>query len=268
MACVAGSWIVGRSARQQTQDLLYTRQASRHVEPANTIVFESDEARAQALIDAGSHIPLSGTSAAPAVLREPESLRVLRKASGGNAIEAVGALVFLHELVTPSGARRIVAVQFLPHYLDGRRLPGAGLVAYIFEPGGFISESRRLGQSEARLLLPVEDDSLLPPDHPPVDPLLLSNSAAACLGMNAPVLEQAFDPSGVSQSLRWYAGQPDELDSAHFTIDYEIAGVRGTIDGYLSDDGGHVRMQPRSTSGPGRSGGTYTRISSPLSSLR
>src|SRR5687767_2014305 len=59
VGCVAASWIMGRSARERTQDLLYIRQASRHVEPANTIVFESDPVRAQALIDAGTHVALS-----------------------------------------------------------------------------------------------------------------------------------------------------------------------------------------------------------------
>src|SRR5687768_3104057 len=144
MACVTGSWVVGRSAREHTQNLLYVRQASQHVEPANTIVVESGPARAQALVDAGTHISLSAGAGFPAVLRQPDSLRLLREASGGSrTIETVGALVFLHELVTPSGARRIVAVQFLPHYLDGRTLPGAGLVAYIFEPGGFITAPRQ-----------------------------------------------------------------------------------------------------------------------------
>ncbi len=267
VACIAGSWTNGRSARQQTQDLLYIRQASRHVEPANTIVFESDTDRAADLIEAGTHVSLSREESGPAVLREPDAMKVLRSAAGGRAIETVGALVFLHELVTPSGARRIVAVQFLPHYLDGRTLPGAGLVAHIFEPGGFISEPRRLGQSHAQLLLPVvEETPLLPADHPPVDPLLLANAAAACLGPTSPVLQEAVDPWG-SQALRWYAGQPDELDSTHFTIDYEVAGHRGTIDGYLSDDGSHVRMQPRNASAV-PPGSAFMRISAPAGIIR
>jgi hypothetical protein len=266
LGCVTGSWVVGRSAREHTQNLLYVRQASRHVEPANTIVFESDPARAQALLDAGTHIALAGGSASPAVLREPDSLRLLRGASGGAALETMGALVFLHELVTPSGARRIVAVQFLPHYIDGRTLPGAGLVAYIFEPGGLVSAPRQVGQSHARLLVPVEQAPLFP-ETQDIDPLLQSNSAAACLGTTSGVLEQAFDPWGGTQGLRWYAGQPDELDSTHFTIDYEIAGIRGTVDGYLSDDGGHVRMQPRAPHGSSGTSGGYTRINAPLNSL-
>lgn len=244
LGCVVGSWVLGRSARERTQDLLYQRQASRHVESASTVVYESDPSIAQSLIDAGTHVSLSETEPVPAVLREPESMRVLRSATGGNSLETVGALVFLHELVTPSGARRIVAVQFLPHYLDGRDLPGTGLVAHIFEPGGFISEPRHVGRSHARLLLPKTEPTLQAP-LPPIDPMMASNSSAACVGLTSPVLREAFDQWGDMETLRWYAGQPDDLDPTHFTIDYEIAGVRGTVDGYLSDDGRHVRMQPR-----------------------
>jgi hypothetical protein len=86
--------------------------------------------------------------------------------------------------------------------------------------------------------------------------------------MASPVLREAFDPyGGDTDGLRWYAGQPDELDSTHFTIDYEVAGVRGTVDGYLSDDGRHVRMQPRPPHGSTGTIGPYTRIAAPLNSI-
>ena len=227
------------------------------------VVFEADPDRAQVLIDAGTHVPLSSDSPAPAVLKEPDSLRIFR--GRGSPLEAVGALVFLHELTTASGARRIVAIQFLPHYLDGRVLPGAGLVANIYEPGGLLRNPKHVGRSETRLLVPVEEavaamKEVRPPLAP--DPLmdLASSSARACQGVNSPVLEQAFDPWGTPKpDLRWYAGQPDELDSSHFTIDYEIAGIRGTIDGYLSDDGGHVRMHARPHHAAGYTSG-LTRI--------
>jgi hypothetical protein len=46
------------------------------------------------------------------------------------------------------------------------------------------------------------------------------------------------------RSLRWYAGQPDPADPAHFTIRYEINGTPGTVDGWLSDDD-HVKLLQR-----------------------
>jgi hypothetical protein len=70
------------------------------------------------------------------------------------------------------------------------------------------------------------------------------------------------------ETLRWYAGQPDELDSTHFTIDYEISGHRGTIDGYLSDDGRQVRMQARPQQPASAARGGLTRISTESGTLR
>ena len=248
--CIAGSWYLGRQARERTQEVLYLRQAAAHVDSASTIVFESNPAIAQVLVDSGTHYSLSQLTSAPAALLEPDCVRVLREAAAANGLEAVGALVFLHELVTPSGARRIVAIQFLPYYLDGRSLPGAGLVAHIFEAGGLLSGPTLIGESHARLLIPM-DETLEPPEgamgeegaflgHPTVP------ASSGCAGIHSPVLREAFDPWGLPlETLRWYAGQPDELDPTHFTIDYEIAGKRGTIDGYLSDDGQRVRMQAR-----------------------
>jgi hypothetical protein len=44
--------------------------------------------------------------------------------------------------------------------------------------------------------------------------------------------------------LRLYAGQPDPVDSSHFTIPYETTSGRGTIDGWLQADD-TVKMQVR-----------------------
>jgi|SRR5665213_1486960 len=43
---------------------------------------------------------------------------------------------------------------------------------------------------------------------------------------------------------RFFAGQPDPVDSTHFTIGYEEDGKKGTIDGWLQDDD-TVKMQVR-----------------------
>jgi hypothetical protein len=45
--------------------------------------------------------------------------------------------------------------------------------------------------------------------------------------------------------VRIYEGQPDSADATHFTIDYDLNGQRGTIDGNL-DDNGFVTFAPRS----------------------
>jgi hypothetical protein len=37
-------------------------------------------------------------------------------------------------------------------------------------------------------------------------------------------------------NLRFFAGQSDPNDPTHFTVTYELNGVKNTIDGYLTDD--------------------------------
>ena len=45
-------------------------------------------------------------------------------------------------------------------------------------------------------------------------------------------------------NVRFYAGQLDPNDPSHFTIDYELNGVRNVIDGWLTDDD-FLRIRPR-----------------------
>jgi hypothetical protein len=46
----------------------------------------------------------------------------------------------------------------------------------------------------------------------------------------------SFNVNPPAGGLRIYAGQADPANSAHFTFDYEYAGRRGTIDGWLQAD--------------------------------
>jgi hypothetical protein len=45
-------------------------------------------------------------------------------------------------------------------------------------------------------------------------------------------------------NLRFFAGQSDPTDPSHFTVGYEINGVKNTIDGWLTDDD-YLRIVPR-----------------------
>lgn len=60
-------------------------------------------------------------------------------------------------------------------------------------------------------------------------------------------------PLPIGRSLRLparariFAGQPDQSDATHFTIDYELNGQRSTIDGWLMNDG-EVKLEPRGQS--------------------
>jgi hypothetical protein len=54
--------------------------------------------------------------------------------------------------------------------------------------------------------------------------------------------EVQFKPRGL---FRIYAGRADPADKSHFTIDYELDGKPGTIDGWLREDD-RIEMLPRS----------------------
>jgi hypothetical protein len=45
-------------------------------------------------------------------------------------------------------------------------------------------------------------------------------------------------------NLRILAGQRDPKDPTHFTVDYDVGGVKNTIDGWLTDDD-FLRIVPR-----------------------
>lgn len=46
-----------------------------------------------------------------------------------------------------------------------------------------------------------------------------------------------------TQNLRFYAGQPDPADAAHFTIKYDLRNGSGIIDGRLNEDGETVALK-------------------------
>ena len=222
---VAGSWGVGRQAQAAVERAADVRAAATHVEAAADVLFDADAGRAdpgRERLALPTAPPTSGDPSAPAVRPDPESYAGLRDALGAaaEALDDYGVLLFLHELTAPSGTKRIVAVRFLPWVIDGQPVPAgwragtsAGLVAHVFDPGGPLARPARVGESSAPLLLPQADPSLsFGGAYDPFDPYRAVRDAR----------------------LRWFAGQPDLGDPAHFTLDFEHLGVRGTVDGYLS----------------------------------
>jgi hypothetical protein len=82
----------------------------------------------------------------------------------------------------------------------------------------------------------------------PQNRLSLLPTVAGASGTTAPIARTA--PVGLDMCLmptdvvRVYCGQPDPNDASHFTIDYDLNGVRGTIDGNLAGSG-VVTLRPR-----------------------
>lgn len=240
--CTSASWMVGRTARAKAQVLIDENAAASFVLKADTVVFDSDPASAAKLIDAGTHQSLSDQTDSPAAILEPAEYARFKAALGtaAAAIDEYGALVFLHELTTSSGTRRIVAVRFLPWVIDGKIVSGTtGLVAQVFEPGGLFHRAEYLGDSNAPVLLPALEATAADD----ADAWHWTPGANPCLAETSPLMRNVFDPYGTGETaIRWYAGQPDLTDSSHFTLDFQYNGQRGTVDGYLTADGSAIEM--------------------------
>ena len=120
-------------------------------------------------------------------------------ASLGGGFQTCGT-VFLHERTTPQGVRCLVAVDAnrFPLVPMNSRVDVVSLGARITRPGS-VFRGPRGGRSVTR-------------------------------GDGAQVRFDPFD------RLTIYAGQADPADASHFTIQYDLAGVRHTVDGWLVDE--------------------------------
>lgn len=197
------AWARGRLLYLQHKCLAYTA-------PPDQVVYEQDPARAAALLaQPGYANPAAAGSSTEAALTPRCWAEACRLAGGlapptsaGGSAAAVlggagpsGATLFLHERRTPSGQRRLVAIQTVPG------LPVlVGTVPVLVEPG-----------------------SLTAPPKP-----------------HAPTIDADFDlrlpanPTG--RRYRYFAGQPDPADPAHFTVRFLADDVPGTVEGWLRDN--------------------------------
>jgi hypothetical protein len=133
-------------------------------------------------------------------------------AAAGGVMRSEGT-VFLHERRTPAGERRLVGVDLLPFGLPiGLNLTDP--VEGRLEPWGRV----------------FTDGSFL---RPPVEAFSPKQNPY-----------RSWSLIGPPDRLRVFAGQPDPNDPSHFTIDYEVHGVRHTLDGWLRDDD-TVVIEPR-----------------------
>jgi hypothetical protein len=121
------------------------------------------------------------------------------------------ATIFMHEMRTKSGQVRLVAVMRWPvntSYI----LYEFGLTPTVIKPAELMS-------------------------RPVIYPVRRGNWS----------LVQGASPADM-QNLRFYAGQVDPADLAHFTIKYDLRGGSGMIDGRLNEDG--VTVSLKIVSGP------------------
>jgi hypothetical protein len=105
--------------------------------------------------------------------------------------------VFLHEMQTPSGERRLVLLS--------------------------ISSFSQLAYDANMLRLEYREWSAA------VNPQLLKSDEATFAGLESPFISK--------RHWKFFAAQPDTADPSHFTFDYDLDGARHTCDAWLKDDG-------------------------------
>jgi hypothetical protein len=111
-----------------------------------------------------------------------------------------GPVLFLHERRSKSGVRRLIILRRTP---PGRRMSWDIPLSFnvtLVEPVGWSGIVRAQSFD-------------------------LTDAVPSAFG----------DGTANAPLLRFFAGQPDPQDESHFTIDYELEGIRGTIDGWLRD---------------------------------
>lgn len=176
--------------------------------PADRIVFD-ETVSAPSLLAGADYLNAYRTSSIdpPTALWQPQLFKdYWPTVVQPNGPPATAAVLFFHERTTPSGRRRLVYVSaWLDIWLSShQQFMTVGL--YEVDPATWNSN---------------------PLPHKP--------HVIAIDGFFSRGDPNQNDFGSDHKLLRVFAGQADPKDPSHFTIDYESAGQRGTLDGYLRD---------------------------------
>jgi hypothetical protein len=191
--------------------------------PADRVVYEEDPDAAAKLLATGSgeYVPTAlnretGKAPTTAASHVPASWSALRPRVttfplmmyARNSSPATAGVVFLHELTSPGGSRRLVCVRYLPQSptFSPAFVAGYDYDSDVLIPATWTRPAARVARGSAFSVLSNI------PRHPP--------------------------------RVRMYAGQPDPADPTHFTIRYEMWGQSDVLDGYLDNNDG-VTLKPR-----------------------
>lgn len=212
---VLAIWWFHTPVWQHAKLLYYQRQCLNYTAPPEQVVYDEDNGTVSPLIGtpgyrgmpAFQRVDIQGvTPPATVAVRPASELGTYLVAAMGWPMVPPPATVFLHELRTKSGQARLVAVLRCP--LDpGHSLHEFGLEPVVINPAGLRSwpDIYETGPAVWSFV----------PVHNPAD----------------------------TQNLRFYAGQPDPADAAHFTIKYDLRKGSGIIDGRLNEDGQTVSLK-------------------------
>jgi hypothetical protein len=228
---------IERDVRQRASDRLLS-----HTRPSEQTVYEEDPVAASKMLPssgaAGGRYRALGMnnvdSRYASSFQPPVILQDVSPSPPFHSNDNDRCILFVHGLTSAGGNKRIVMLDLK-----------------VISSGG--SRQRAKGQEyEIRLERQLYYRIFTPADA--------SSSREAALAREGPSLQvrtnggDAFPVTWVDgvlradrpggKSLRFYAGQADGNDPSHFTIDYDFAGERGAIDGWLTDDD-FLRIRPR-----------------------
>jgi hypothetical protein len=205
-AVTAASARYGRSLLLAADRMYLQQVCASYSAPPSQVVYEEDPRRSGALreSDTGVHgLPLLHAEDGAAAVRSCSTWERYAKLRGLFVDERFrdGATLFLHRLRAPSGQQRIV---YLGYHYDSLH---AGRYAVI-HPYGWDGEP----------------------------PASRTQQTSAVSDRTIDLFERYFPTHTHARDFRFYAGQPDPKDRSHFTVEYEWAGRRGWIHGWLRDD--------------------------------
>lgn len=195
LALLAGGWKYGPGAWDHARLLYYQGKCLEYGGAADEVVYEDD----------GRTVIRSRYSA------DLAKYNGVRSPPGAKQ----GALLFMHEMRTAEGERRLVTVE-------------ASLRMGIFSAPRI--EYERSAMKLADLYSQRRGNTLV---------------TTSC-SSERPSLDD-----GKVYPLKIFAGQIDPQDPSHFTIRFEIGGMQGVLDGWLESDG-HIRLEERDPVRPWR----------------
>ena len=210
------AWLWGRKAIDRTSMLYWQHRCLTYSAPPDQIVYEQNPRKAAALLKDANYVGINdgrpgsptfaGRKAAPLEKLMPFLPRpapILPPAATGSA------LLFMHELRTAAGERRLVVLESA----FSKDAPPLFIVGYDVNAGCYDPGTWKM---------PIVDRTS---------------------GYIIDVLNQQLTKPA---DFRVFAGQPDPADSSHFTMTFELNAKRGIVDAYLKD-GGHLELKVRQT---------------------
>jgi hypothetical protein len=207
-----GAWKYHGAVWDRAKLLYFQHQCLSYEAPTDRVVYDEDDNSPSPLLGTTgyqampqfSRSPLTSKNATVAVRAAPALEQYA--ALNGPVMSVKGATVFLHELRTKGGIARLVAVTRIP-YEPGPSAYDFALVPLVITPAGMFSQ-------------------------PEIYPVWVGGGPSI-------EIEGGREP----QRLRFFAGQIDATDPAHFTIRYDLMNQGGMIDGRLNEDGTSVSIK-------------------------